>query len=150
MYEMSRQSRRRRGFTLIEVLLVLVILVIIGSLAVVAYGPIRRGAFINAASAQIKAFKTPLRAYWLDQGDYPATSQGLEALRTQPSDLAVPEKWNGPYLDSEVPLDPWQNPYRYENPGKYQTDWPDVWSLGPDGMDGTEDDIGNWATTTKK
>ena len=149
MHKSSRHSRRRRGFTLIEVLLVLVILVIIGSLAVVAYGPIRRSALEKAAEAQIKAFKTPLQAYSIELGDFPGTSQGLDALRNQPSDLAVPEKWNGPYLDSEVPLDPWGNPYRYENPGKYQIDWPDIWSYGADGMDGTEDDIGNWTTVKK-
>ena len=149
MHKPSRRFRRRCGLTLIEVLLVLVILVIIASLAVVAYGPIQRNAFIKAADAQIKAFKTPLQAYRIDQGDFPGTSQGLDALRNQPSDLAVPEKWIGPYLDREVPLDPWGNPYRYENPGKYQTDWPDIWSYGPDGMDGTEDDIGNWPTVRK-
>ncbi len=149
MQKFSKRSRRRRGLTLIEVLLVLVILVIIGSLAVVAYGPIQRSAFIKAADAQIKAFKTPLQAFRLDQGNFPNTSQGLQALRAEPSDLAVPGKWNGPYLDSQVPLDPWGNPYRYESPGKQQTDWPDIWSYGPDGMDGTEDDIGNWATIRK-
>ena len=146
MCELSPCSRRRRGFTLIEVLLVLMILVIIASLAVVAYGPMQRSAYMKAAEAQIKAFKTPLQAYRIDLGDFPATSQGLEALRVPPSDLASPTKWNGPYLDSEVPLDPWGNPYRYEHPGKYQTDWPDIWSYGPDGVDSTEDDIGNWTT----
>jgi general secretion pathway protein G len=49
-------------------------------------------------------------------------------------------------LDTEVPLDPWGNQYRYEYPGKYQTDYPDIWSYGPDQMDGTDDDIGNWVT----
>ena len=149
MHELSRRLRRRRGLTLIEVLLVLVILVIIASLAVVAYGPIQRSAFIKAADAQIKAFKTPLQAFRLDLGDFPGTSQGLQALRELPSDLTAPEKWNGPYLDSQVPLDPWGNDYRYENPGKHQADWPDIWSDGPDGTDGTEDDIGNWPTVKK-
>ncbi len=140
---------RERGFTLIEVLLVLVILVIIGSLAVVAYIPMQRGAYINAADAQIKAFKTPLQAYRLALGDFPTTSQGLQALREMPSDVTATEKWLGPYLDSQVPLDPWGNEYRYENPGKHQADWPDIWSYGPDGTDGTEDDIGNWPTIKK-
>lgn len=144
MYSFSPRSRRRRGFTLIEVLLVLTILVIIASLAVVAYGPLQRSAYMKAAETQIKAFKTPLQAYRIEIGDFPSTAQGLEALRAPPSNLASPTKWNGPYLDSEVPLDPWGNPYRYEYPGKYQTDWPDVWSYGPDGVDSTDDDIGNW------
>ncbi len=140
-----KRRRRRGGFTLVEVLLVLVILVIIASLAVTAYGPIRRRAFINAAKTQIKAFKTPLQAYDLSIGDYPSSSQGLEALLEPPSDLPNQNKWDGPYLDSlQVPLDPWDNPYGYEYPGRHREDWPDIWSYGPDGQDGTDDDIGNW------
>lgn len=149
MYKSSKRLRRRRGLTLVEVLLVLTILVIIMSMVAVAIIPMHRKALIKAADVQIKAFETPLQTYCLDLGSFPGTSQGLEALREMPSDLAAPEKWAGPYLSKPVPLDPWQNPYRYENPGKYQTDWPDIWSYGPDGMDGTEDDIGNWATIKK-
>lgn len=143
---LRRRPRRRRhaGLTLIEVLLVLVILVIIASLAVTAYGPIERKARTNAARTQINAFKTPLQAYRLDIGEFPQTGDGLEALRAAPSGLVDPNKWNGPYLDSEVPLDPWGNPYQYEYPGKYQTDLPDIWSLGADGIDNTEDDVANW------
>jgi len=132
------------AFTLVEVLLVLVILVIIGSIAVTAYGPIQRRAYINAARSQIKAFKTPLNAYQLDIGDYPSTAQGLQALRYPPADLPDPTRWNGPYLDSEVPLDPWGNPYQYEYPGRYDPSQPDIWSFGPDGINGTDDDIGSW------
>ncbi len=141
---LSSRRYRRRGLTLIEILLVLMILVILASLAVIAIGPIQRGAYIRAAKAQIDIFKTPLQAYRLDLSTFPTTAQGLEALRNLPSDLAAPTKWNGPYLDRDVPLDPWSNPYRYEYPGKYLVDEPDIWSYGPDGVDGTEDDIGNW------
>jgi len=141
----QKQRRRREGFTLIEVLLVLTILVIIASLAVMAYGPIQKNAYIKAATTQIKAFKTPLQAYRLDIGDYPSTSQGLEALLAAPSDLPNPDKWFGPYLDSQVvPKDPWDNVYQYEYPSKNQELWPDIWSFGPDGQDGTDDDVGNW------
>ena len=140
----SRRQPSRHGFTLIEVLLVLAILVIIASLTVVAVIPMQRSAYMRAAETQVKAFKTPLQAYRIDIGTFPDSSQGLEALRNPPSDLAAPNKWRGPYLESPVPLDPWSNPYRYEYPGKYQEDMPDIWSYGPDGMDGTEDDIGNW------
>jgi|SRR3972149_5565582 len=140
-----KRRRRRGGFTLVEVLLVLVILVIIASLAVTAYGPIQRRAYINAAKTQIKALKTPLQAYRLSIGDFPTTSQGLEALLEPPSDLANQDKWDGPYLDSiVVPKDPWDAPYQYQYPAKNQELWPDIWSLGPDGRDGTEDDVGNW------
>jgi len=130
--------------TLIEVLLVLAILVIIASLAVTAYGPMQRKAYIRAAEAQIKAFKTPLQAYYLDLNCYPTTQQGLDALRNPPADLPNPSKWNGPYLDTDVPLDPWGRPYQYECPGRNNRDEYDVWSLGPDGQNGTDDDIGNW------
>jgi general secretion pathway protein G len=146
MCKMSKRRSRRRGFTLIEVMLVLAILGIIASLTAVAVVQAQRRAYMRAAEAQVKAFKTPLLAYRLDIGDFPATSQALQALRSVPSDIASPAQWNGPYLDSEVPLDPWRNPYRYEYPGKRQTDLPDIWSYGPDGIDGTEDDIGNWPT----
>jgi len=143
---MTNRTRRqtRRGLTLVEVMLVLVILMIIASLAVTAYGPIQRKAYINAAKTQIKAFKTPLEAYKLDLGDFPATTQGLEALRDPPSDLRNQNKWNGPYLDSMVPLDPWGSPYQYEYPGRHEMDKADIWSFGPDGIDNTEDDVGNW------
>lgn len=141
---MGSDRQDRSALTLIEVLLVLAILVIIASLAVTAYGPMQRKAYMRATEAQIKAFKTPLQAYYLDLNCYPTTQQGLEALRTPPADLPNPSKWNGPYLDTEVPLDPWGRPYQYECPGRYNPDEYDVWSLGPDGASGTDDDIGNW------
>lgn len=139
-----RRHRRRAAFTLVEVLLVLLILVIIGSLAVTAYGPIQRRAYINAAKSQIKAFEGALRVYRLDMQDYPLTQQGLEALREPPADLRDPSKWNGKYLETPIPVDPWGNPYQYEYPGQYETDRPDIWSFGPDAQNGTDDDIGNW------
>jgi len=59
--------------------------------------------------------------------------------------LPNPSKWDGPYLDRDVPKDPWGNPYQYGSPGPYNPDSFDVWSLGPDGVNGTQDDIGNWS-----
>ncbi|MGQ9607266.1 MAG: type II secretion system major pseudopilin GspG [Thermogutta sp.] len=142
----NRSSRRRsrRGVTLIEVLLVLVILLIIASMAVMAYGPIQRRAYINAARAQIKAFKAPIQRYYLDTNQYPAS---LDALLQAPADLPDPSKWDGPYLDSQfVPLDPWGNEYQYMYPGQNDPEgFPDIWSFGPDGVDGTEDDVTSWA-----
>ena len=150
MCKLSRKSNRRHGFTLLEVMLVLAILVIIGSVATVAVVQMQRNANIQAAKAQVLGFETPLLSYQMNIGDFPSTSDGLQALRTCPAGVANPTKWLGPYLNKEVPLDPWGNEYRYEYPGKYQTDMPDIWSLGPDKMDNTEDDIGNWATTGKE
>jgi general secretion pathway protein G len=136
---MTRPANRRRGFTLVEVLLVLVILMIMASLTLLAIGPMQRKAYINSAKTQIGLFKTPLSAYQLDVGSLPAS---LEALRRPPADLPNPAKWAGPYLESEVPLDPWGHPYQYACPGQHNPDSYDIWSLGPDGT-GNES-IGNW------
>lgn len=141
---LSIPSKRRRGFTLIEVLLVLVILVVLGSIVVTAYMPIERSAKIKAAKSQILAFKNALRFYRLDMADYPSTAMGLEALRSPPTD-AVGGVWNGPYLEDPVPLDPWGQPYGYEWPSRMGNDKPDIWSCGPDGISGTEDDVVSWA-----
>jgi len=139
-----RDRRRTGGFTLMEVLLVLVILAVLASLAVFAYQKTQRRANINAAKAQVGLLRTPLQAYQLSIGSYPTTAQGLQALRYAPSDLPNPSKWDGVYLESDVPLDPWDNPYQYISPGIHNPDGFDVWSFGPDGINGTQDDIGNW------
>jgi general secretion pathway protein G len=140
---MTRRSRRR-GFTLIEVMLVLAILVVMAGMAVMAYGPMQRRANIRAVQTQIGLLKTPLQSFDMAIGSYPTTAQGLESLRTAPSDLANPSKWDGPYIESAVPLDPWDNPYQYACPGTQNPDSYDLWSFGPDGVNGTEDDVGNW------
>jgi general secretion pathway protein G len=138
-------GRRARGaFTLMEVLLVLVILVVLGSLAVGMFTNTKRQADINAAKSQIELFATPLDLYFFAMNEYPSTAAGLEALRRPPADARQPEKWAGPYLDREIPLDPWGNPYQYAYPGTYNPDKYDIWSFGPDGQNGTADDIGNW------
>ena len=139
-----KRRRRRGGFTLIEVMLVLVILMILGTLTGVAVDQSRKSAYIRTAKSQIGMFKTPLAMYRLDVGDLPTTQQGLEALREAPSDLANPDKWRGKYLEEPVPLDPWDNEYQYEYPGSHEEDAPDIWSWGPDGIDGTDDDVFNW------
>jgi general secretion pathway protein G len=137
---MAHSPNRRRGFTLVEVLLVLVILMIMASLTLLAIGPMQRKAYINSAKTQIGLFKTPLAAFQLDVGSLPTS---LEALRRPPADLPNPAKWSGPYLESEVPLDPWGSPYQYACPGVHNPDSYDVWSLGPEGRSGGEA-IGNW------
>jgi type II secretion system protein G len=99
---------------------------------------------ISIAQNNISLFEAPLELYKLDCGSYPTTKQGLSALRNRPADLSNPEKWNGPYLAKDVELDHWNHPYKYTSPGKHNPDSYDIWSLGPDGIDGTDDDIGNW------
>lgn len=139
---MSRR-RRRQGFTLIEVLLVLVILVILSSLVALQIRGAQKKGLVNAAKSQIGLFDSPLQLYALDMGDFPTTSAGLEALRSSPSD-AQSSKWGGPYLEKTVPLDPWGRAYRYAHPGSHNAESYDLWSVGPDGADGSDDDLGNW------
>ena len=132
--------RRKAAFTLIEVLLVLVILVILMSLGVGAYTNAQRNAQANAARSQVGLFETPLRMYFQDLNTFPSS---LDSLR-QPMVVVNPQKWKGPYFEKDLPLDPWDNPYRYQAPGQHNPTSFDVWSAGPDGVDGTDDDIGNW------
>ncbi len=135
-----RRKRKSRGFTLIEVLLVLAILVILASMVGVYFVGAQRGAYEKAAKAQIGMFKQQLDMYRLDVGSYPNATQGLTSLRQAPADLRNPQKWKGPYSEKDIPLDPWDNPYQYELLGADQFR---IWSLGPDQQDGTDDDISN-------
>ncbi len=141
---MNSSRPRRRGFTLVEVLLVLTILVIIVSLATTSIVSMQRRAYLKAAELQVRLFKSQLECYHLDMSEFPTTEQGLEALRNQPAGLVNPDDWAGPYSDEDVPLDPWNNPYQYMCPGQNNPDRYDLWSWGPDKQDRTEDDIGNW------
>jgi general secretion pathway protein G len=147
-------SMRRRGFTLIEVLLVLVILMILGGVAVVVYPRIQAGAEKNAAKVMVDNTAQGVELYRTAVGKYPTTEEGLNALINAPEDAKLAEKWRnggGPWLkDGVIPNDPWNNPLKYEllqtSEGSSGTPAPSgpafrVWSTGPDGTDGTEDDI---------
>lgn len=131
------RSRRRRGFTLMEVLLVLAILVILGSMVTFYFANIQRTSYAKLALSQINLFEDMLEAYHLDVGMYPTTNQTLEALRQAPPDLVNPLKWGGPYLKEAIPPDPWGNPYIYEGDGATYV----ISSNGPDGMPGTGDEV---------
>ena len=134
------------GFTLVELMLVLVILGILAGLVLPQFGNRSKQARETAAVTQISTFKTALAAYEVDTGSYPSTQQGLRALVVQPSDISG---WRGPYLESDVPLDPWQQPYVYEYPGKLNPSGYDIISGGPDKQTGTPDDIVNAGITGK-
>lgn len=138
--------QKERGFTLIEIL---VVMIIIGLLAALV-GPKLFGkvsaAKLKAAKAQIELFGTALDALRLDVGRYPTTEEGLKALREKPSGM---ESWKGPYLPKEIPLDPWGRGYVYKSPGEHG-DY-DLVSLGLDGVEGGEgenQDVVSWKDIT--
>jgi general secretion pathway protein G len=132
------------GFTLVEMLLVLVIL---GVLAAIVYPKVAgRGeqARVTAAQTQISAFKTALDLFEADNGYYPKGRNGLQDLVVKPRDAG---NWRGPYLEN-IPKDPWNNDYIYECPGKHNTASFDIMSMGLDARAGTEDDVVNWQLGT--
>ena len=146
MKTLSNKQREPGGFTLVELLIVLGILAML--MALVAPRVLKSGEKANVKKAQvdIAAFKEVLKMYHLDMKKFPTTEQGLAALSEEPEDMEDDSPWDGPYLETEgVPLDPWNNPYQYEFPSTHgKSDYPDIWSWGPDGEDETEDDIVNW------
>ena len=142
---MKTQTRRRSnaGVTLIEMLVVVTIIALFATL--VAPGMFKQGdkAKMVAARVQINNFEQALTQYKLSTGLFPTTEQGLEALRSKPTNV---NQWDGPYLRKEIPLDPWGHPYIYKFPGEHG-DEPDIICYGSDGQaggEGTNADIVNW------
>lgn len=131
---------RERGFTLAEIMIVVAILGILVSIVVPRLTGRTQEAQLQTTRLQIENISTALDAFEYDNGRYPSSQEGLQALREAPSGLP---NWKGPYLKKSVPLDPWRNPYLYVSPGLKNKDF-DLYSLGKDGQEGTEDDIGNW------
>jgi general secretion pathway protein G len=129
----------RRGFTLIELLLVMMILAILAAVVVPKFTGQLGKSQINAATAQISLLKTSLQMFEVDNGRFPTTEEGLAALAQNPGNL--PNWKTGGYLsDNKVPVDPWQHPYIYRAPGSNGNEF-DLFSSGPDGQEGTADDI---------
>jgi len=140
-----RVPRGQGGFTLIEILVVVVILGILASIIVPKIMKRPEEARRTKAIVDIKAVETALNLYRLDNGVYPSTEQGLEALVTKPTTGVIPRNWKEEgYLD-RVPKDPWGNPFVYLSPGLHKEF--DLESYGADGVDGGEGkdaDIENW------
>lgn len=132
---------RRAGFTLIEMLVVLVIIGLLASLV----GPKLFGKLdtskIQTTQTQVKMFKGALETLRLDMGRFPTQAEGLALLNTQPSEDNLRNKWKGPYLDEDLPPDPWGNPYIYEIPGPNGKPFA-LYSLGPEGKPGGDGAIG--------
>jgi general secretion pathway protein G len=137
--------RATAGFSMMELLVVLAILGLLAGLAITNVTGIFGGAQGQAAELFVKeSLKAPLFTYRMHMGDYPSTGEGLQALLTAPAGKAG--SWRGPYISGDrVPLDPWNEPYQYANPGTRNKGGYDLWSKGQDKQSGTDDDIGNWS-----
>lgn len=123
------------GFTLIEILIVVVIIALLASLVVPNVAQHVGGARTTTAQTQIEMLGSALDAFQLDVGRYPTSAEGLGALRERPPTVPV-SRWRGPYLRRRVPADPWGAPYRYVSPGVVNPTSYDLLSLGADGREG--------------
>jgi len=131
-----------RGFTLLEVMVVIVILGILASMVVPNLMGSQERANMQKAVSDINALETSLSMYKMDNYKYPSTEQGLEALVSETDIEPAPRRFpEGGYV-KRLPNDPWGNEYQLLNPGEHGN--MDVFSMGPDGEAGTDDDIGNW------
>ncbi len=138
-------ARAKAGFTLVEMLVVLAIIgLLVGLVAPRVFGQLAE-AKVRTAHIQIESFKNALDLFYLDAGRYPSTQEGLQALNTRPANV---QNWGGPYVKgTNVPRDPWNNPYNYRAPGQNGRPY-DITSNGPGGKggeaDGGPNQIASW------
>ncbi len=145
MKRMLTLNRKSAGFTLIEILVVVVILSILAALIVPKIMDRPDEARVVAAKSDIRAIISALKMYRLDNSVYPTTEQGLQALVTKPESGNIPPNWKSSGYLERLPKDPWKHDYQYLNPGLHGEI--DVWSLGADGQPGGEGvnaDVGSW------
>lgn len=140
-------TRRMSGFTLIEILVVVTVISVLAALVAPNVFQHLGTARDAAAASQMEMLGAALDAYRLDNGRYPTTAQGLDALGSAPTTEPRPRNWRGPYLRRDVPSDPWDNPYEYTSPGEANPQSYDLLSYGLDGQLGGEGeaaDIRSW------
>lgn len=124
-------DRAQAGFTLLELLVVMVIIGLLAAYVAPRYFSQVGRSEVRSAQAQVASLRSALDTYRLDMGGYPTTEQGLAALTTRPANAP---RWNGPYLQKAAPLDPWGKPYQYRSPGEHGEF--DLLSFGKDGQPG--------------
>ena len=141
------RTSTQRGFTLIEIMVVVVIIGVLGAIVVPQFMSRPDQAKVTAARTDIQAISTALEMYRLDTFNYPSTQQGLEALVTRPTGTPLARNWNPQGYLKNLPVDPWGTPYQYLNPGTHSAGY-DLFSFGADGVqdgEGFATDIGNWS-----
>lgn len=142
----KKNTKLKAGFTLVEMLLVLVILATLAAVVIPKFAGRTQQAKVTAAQTQIANLETSLDSFEIDNGFYPNSSDGLNALVAQPNNA---QDWKGPYMKKGVPTDPWGNNYVYTYPGKNNPNGYDLMSMGPDGKAGGGDDITNWDSSNQ-
>ena len=147
--DISKTSRnlatRQRGFTLVEMLLVLVILATLAAVVVPKFAGRAKQAKVTAAKSQISNLEIAIDSFEIDMGYFPKAGNDLSDLVQEPNSNNVRD-WQGPYLKKGIPRDPWGNDYVYNYPAKMNIGSYDIYSGGPDMKTGTDDDITNWQT----
>lgn len=148
MNKRRNAKRTRRGFTLLEVLMVIVILGVLAALIVPQFAGTQEGAYKDLTATRIKDLRNKLEMFKLNCDRFPTSDEGLIALVQQPDDEELAEKWRGPYLDESGLKDAWGRELQYESPGSNNEGTFDLSSAGPNGQFGDEDDITNWEKTS--
>ena len=142
MNKFLKGNNKMQGFTLIEIMLVVIIIGALSAMVIPRLAGRPEQAKKAVAQSDIEShLATALKLYELDNGNFPTTSQGMEALRVKPTTSPIPTNWNGPYIEKDA-IDPWGRLYVYASPGDHRTDY-DLSSKGKDEKK-EEDDITNW------
>ncbi|MFK7788967.1 MAG: type II secretion system major pseudopilin GspG, partial [Phycisphaeraceae bacterium] len=145
MKKQRKQLYRSSAFSILELLLVLVILGILAGIVGVRFAGQSGKAKVTATKTQLSNLETALSNYEIDMGEYPATQDGLKALREAPSGVDEDDYRQGGYLAKAIIDDEWGNPWQYRYPGTKNEYGYDLYSYGPDGKEGGDDDITNWS-----